>query len=98
MKRNLLNSDGSIGSDNDIDEREMKCVVFIRESRLFVEVAARGRTAAILVRRIGTFRRHHVEMQRYLTLLPANQSQVGGSQPPPLAPRPAEGASTRGPG
>jgi hypothetical protein len=32
MKLNMLNSDGSISTCYDVDEREMKCVVFIRES------------------------------------------------------------------
>ena len=73
-------SDGAVAIDNNISEREIKCVVLNRKNSLFVGNRRGGRTAAILVSPTSTCRRHDVDPQLYLTQLLANLTSARMSE------------------
>ena len=77
---NVFCSDGEVGIDNNVSEREMKRVVLNRKNSLFVGNPRGGRTAAILASLTSTCRRHDVDPQLYLTQLLTNLSQVRRSE------------------
>jgi len=79
---NAFCSDGAVSIDNNVSEREMKCVVLNRKNSLFVGNPRGGRTAAILASLTSTCRRHDIDPQLYLTQLLTNLSQVRKSELP----------------
>jgi transposase len=72
---NVFCSDGAVGIDNNVAEREMKRVVLNRKNSLFEGNPRGGSTAAILASLTSTCRRHDVDPQLYLTQLLTNLSQ-----------------------
>jgi transposase len=78
---NVFCSDGAVSIDNNISEREMRCVVLNRKNSLFLGNPRGGRTAAILASLTSTCRRLDIDPQLYLTQLLTSLSQVRKSEP-----------------
>jgi transposase len=77
---NVFVVDGSVPTDNNISERQMKRVVLNRKNSLFVGNQRGGQTAAILSSLTSTCRRHDIDPQRYLTQLLSNLPATPMSQ------------------
>ena len=66
---NVFCADGTVPIDNNVGEREMKCIVLNRKNSFKCSLCCGGRTAAILASLTSTCRRPDINPLLYLTQL-----------------------------